>query len=248
MIFPNKDVFYLVCSIFCALILGAPSFVYAETSEETNSVQFPAFVEFGIPGGLSALLHDETTAPAYRPLTQELKEDVSSLENSEPKRTASSSAAKAQGLYNLSRYASAPGYPQRIERIVVRIPQSPSVKEIDGYIQKMEPTSPITGTMVVGAALAYDIDHRYILAIMMAETQLGTDNSKGSRGNNYGNVGNSDGAMAAGKSVAFSTPQAGVDRVARWLYQNQKKSIKTRQLARQSNQGSKIDITILARF
>ncbi len=83
-------------------------------------------------------------------------------------------------------------------------------------INSVAPKSPITGDMVMSAANKYGVDPAAIIGVMQAETQCGTDGSKGSRECNFGNVGNTDSLMAAGKSIAMK-PQQGVDAVAKNL-------------------------------
>lgn len=81
--------------------------------------------------------------------------------------------------------------------------------------------SPITGAMVMASAQKYDVDPATIIGVMQAETQCGTDKSKGSQECNYGNVGNTDFKMQTGQSVSMKTPQEGVDAVAKNLSQRQ---------------------------
>lgn len=85
-------------------------------------------------------------------------------------------------------------------------------------INAVSPKSPITGQMVMNASQKYGVDPAAIIGVMQAETQLGTDGSKGAQMNNWGNVGNTDSAMALGNSVGMK-PQEGVDAVARNLSQ-----------------------------
>lgn len=83
-------------------------------------------------------------------------------------------------------------------------------------ISNIAPNSPITGEMVMESANRYGIKPSVLIGVMQAETQLGTDKSKGSRENNWGNVGNTDNLMKSGGSVKMK-PQEGVDAVARNL-------------------------------
>ena len=92
------------------------------------------------------------------------------------------------------------------------------VKTAQLAISKIAQNSPITGQMVMSAAQKYGVDPATLIGVMQAETQLGTDGSKGSKQNNWGNVGNTDSLMASGGSVAMK-PQEGVDAVARNLSQ-----------------------------
>lgn len=89
--------------------------------------------------------------------------------------------------------------------------------------------SPITGDMVMVAAKQYGVDPATLIGVMQAETQCGTDGSTGAKECNWGNVGNTDALMAAGKSVKM-TPQQGVNAIAN-------------NLAKRKVQGDQIDPT-----
>ncbi len=86
-------------------------------------------------------------------------------------------------------------------------------------IKAISPNSPITGAMVMASAQKYGVDPATLIGTMQAETQLGTDKSKGAMENNWGNVGNTDFNMKTGQSVSMKNPQAGVDAVAKNLAQ-----------------------------
>jgi hypothetical protein len=76
--------------------------------------------------------------------------------------------------------------------------------------------SPITGAMVMAAAQQYGVDPATLIGVMQAETQCGTDGSKGAQQCNWGNVGNTDAVMASGGSVKMN-PQQGIDAIAKNL-------------------------------
>lgn len=95
--------------------------------------------------------------------------------------------------------------------------QIKSIEDIDKFIQQYYPGSPITGQVVANAAGKYGIDWETILATMAAETQMGTDNSTGSKQNNFGNVGNTNVNMVAGKTIKMNNVQDGVDAVAKTM-------------------------------
>lgn len=90
-------------------------------------------------------------------------------------------------------------------------------EDITNYIQQYYPSSPITAEMVQSASAKFGIDWETILATMVAETQMGTDGSKGSQMNNFGNVGNTNQAMKDGQAVGLQSAQDGVDAVARTM-------------------------------
>jgi hypothetical protein len=87
-------------------------------------------------------------------------------------------------------------------------------------IRAVSPKSPITGAMVMAAAQQYGVDPSTLIGVMQAETQCGTDGSKGAQQCNWGNVGNTDALMASGGSVKMS-PQQGVDAIAANLQKRQ---------------------------
>jgi hypothetical protein len=81
-------------------------------------------------------------------------------------------------------------------------------------IDAVNPKSSITGAQVMAAAQQYGVDPAMIIGVMNAETQMGTDKSKGSQMNNFGNVGNTDSAMANGTPTKYKTSQEGIDALA----------------------------------
>jgi hypothetical protein len=81
-------------------------------------------------------------------------------------------------------------------------------------IDAVNPKSSITGAQVMAAAQQYGVDPTMIIGVMNAETQMGTDKSKGSQMNNFGNVGNTDSAMANGTPTKYKTSQEGIDALA----------------------------------
>ena len=129
----------------------------------------------------------------------------------------------AAGYYDMGNYAvNNDGTPNQqalanVQQILDQMGQFKTPADITSYIQKVAPGSPITADMVQEASQKFGVPWEGIVATMQAETQLGTDGSKGAQGFNFGNVGNTNTAMAAGRPVVMSTPQAGVDAVARNL-------------------------------
>jgi hypothetical protein len=130
------------------------------------------------------------------------------------------------GLYDLSTYATAPGYSKRVEALVSSMPQFANPNDIQAWIQQTKPDSPVTGQMVYDSASKYGVDPRYILSILQKETQLGTDKSFGSRVGNFGNMGVNDtlaakinNGTATPQEIAgvTMTPQQSIESVAKWL-------------------------------
>ncbi len=130
------------------------------------------------------------------------------------------------GGYDLSSYATAPGYAGRVAGIASTIGPITDAAGADAAIQQQAPGSPITGQMVMQAANQYGVDPTVMLSLMQADTRLGTDGHFGSRVNNYGDVGvndtlaakiNAGTATPAEIASVTMTPQQGVDAVAKWL-------------------------------
>ena len=92
-----------------------------------------------------------------------------------------------------------------------------SAADITNWIQKTDPGSPITAEMVMKASQTYGVPWEIILATANAETHLGTDGSTGATTFNYGNVGNTNTAMKNGQPNVLSSPQEGVDAIAKTL-------------------------------
>lgn len=114
--------------------------------------------------------------------------------------------------YDIGSYATDPNHEASIQSILNNIGQFKSVSDIDAYIKKIAPSSPITGAMVKSAADKYGVSWEMMVAIMQQDSNLGTA-GKGARTYNPGNVGNTD----SGVEVNYKTWQAGVDAVAKNL-------------------------------
>jgi hypothetical protein len=114
--------------------------------------------------------------------------------------------------YDVSAYATDPLYEQKIQKIIDVMPTDLFLAEdIDKYIQNIDPGSPVTGSMVIKAALQYSVDIPLLLAIMQNDSQFGTLGI-GARTNNPGNVGN-DGT----NEKSYPSWEEGVLAVAEWL-------------------------------
>ena len=86
----------------------------------------------------------------------------------------------------------------------------------DAAIKALAPNSPISGSDVLAAAQEYGVDPALMISIMSAETSLGTQ-GKGAAMNNFGDIGNTDSAMANGQPVGYPTPKAGIEALAKNL-------------------------------
>lgn len=114
--------------------------------------------------------------------------------------------------YDIGSYATDPNHETSIQNILNSIGQFKTVSDIDNYIKKIVPNSPITGAMVQSAANKYGVSWEMMVAIMQQDSSLGTA-GKGARTFNPGNVGNTD----SGTEVNYGNWQTGVDAVAKNL-------------------------------
>ncbi len=98
-------------------------------------------------------------------------------------------------------------------KIQSTVGQVTDAKTAQFALDAVSKNSPITGQMIMNAAQEYpSVPISTAIAVMQAETQCGTDKSKGSQLCNFGNVGNTNQVMKDGKPVGF-TPQEGVNAV-----------------------------------
>ncbi len=98
-------------------------------------------------------------------------------------------------------------------KIQATVGQITDAKTAQLALNVVSPKSPITGEMLMTASQLYpNVPISTAIAVMQAETQCGTDGSKGSQLCNWGNVGNTNNAMANGKPVAMGA-QEGVNAV-----------------------------------
>lgn len=119
--------------------------------------------------------------------------------------------------YKYERYATAKGHERMIRNVLDTMSFMNDVAEIDQYIQKVAPGSPVKGYMVRNAADKYQVDPRLMIALMHIDSHFGLY-GRAARTKNPGNVGNDD----AGNNKYFKTWDAGVEAVAKWLDKNRK--------------------------
>src|SRR3989344_3570159 len=116
------------------------------------------------------------------------------------------------GEYDITSYATDPEHEEKIMNILSNMGVMDAVEKIDAYIKGKALSSPVTGEMVMSAALAYTVDARLMMAIMQLDSRFGTVGvAVGTR--NPGNVGNDDG----GNTRTYESWQEGVTAVAEWL-------------------------------
>lgn len=125
------------------------------------------------------------------------------------------------GSYNISSYATDPLHEELVNKIYIQTGSADfsTAAGIEAYIRSKVPSSPLTGQMVFDSAKKFNIDPRVSVAIMQADSGLGTT-GKGATSNNPGNVGStSTGSQydTGNRTTYFATWQAGVDAVSDWL-------------------------------
>ena len=116
------------------------------------------------------------------------------------------------GKYDIASYATDPEHEEKIMNILSKMGVMDTVEKIDDYIKGKSLSSPVTGEMVMSAALAYLVDARLMMAIMEQDSHFGTVGLAVST-LNPGNVGNDDG----GNIRTYESWQEGVTAVAEWL-------------------------------
>ena len=124
----------------------------------------------------------------------------------------SSIGAESLALYDITSYATDPLHEAKVGQILMAMGEMKTATDIDTYIQEKYPGSPVTGQMIVNAAVAEDVDARLMMAIMEQDSRFGTVGLAVST-TNPGNVGNDD----AGNTRTYDSWQEGVNAVAEWL-------------------------------
>lgn len=120
------------------------------------------------------------------------------------------------GGFDISRYATDPNHEKAVASIVQSIGKFDTLQDVDAYIRKVAPGSPVTAEMVSKASEKYGVPWEMLVAMMQQDSSLGTK-GYGARTMNPGNVGTTDERAAAGKPNSFGSWQEGVDAVASWL-------------------------------
>lgn len=120
-------------------------------------------------------------------------------------------ATKCLLSYDIAPYATDPYHEAKIQSILENMGLMNSIDQIEFYIKKNTPDSPLTGLMVYNASLKYNVDTRLLLALMELDSRFGTQGI-GARTYNPGNVGNT-----GTEERTYSSWEAGVEAVASWL-------------------------------
>ena len=118
--------------------------------------------------------------------------------------------------FDIDKYAESPHHENRVYSILKSMPTMQTKEDVDSYIRKSFPESPITGDMVIRSARRHLVNVHLILAIMRQDSGLGTK-GKGARTRNPGNVG-----TYGIRVKSFRTWEEGVDAVAKWLKKHKK--------------------------
>lgn len=117
--------------------------------------------------------------------------------------------------YDISSYASDPNHEAAVKSILANMPQMTSAAQIDAYIQKVAPGSPVTGQMIINAS-GGKVSWETMMALMQQDSNFGTKGAA-TKSFNPGNVGNTEIATSTGNLVNKGSWQGGVDAVAQWL-------------------------------
>jgi len=124
---------------------------------------------------------------------------------------------KAYSRYDIRRYAEASNHEQTIRKILASMPEMRTSADIDRYIRKRAPRSPVTGKMVAINANRYKVSVYMMLALMQLDSQFGTT-GKGARSKNPGNIG------TYGRKVRhYHSWDDGVRAVAKWLAKHKRR-------------------------
>lgn len=124
----------------------------------------------------------------------------------------------AQGIvlgYDISKYATDPNHESSVASILANMGQLTTPEEIDAYIQKVAPGSPITSDIIQKTSEKYGIEWEMLIAMMQQDSSLGTA-GLGAKNFNPGNVGQFD-SLGTTPTKGYKSWQEGVDAVGGWL-------------------------------
>ncbi len=113
--------------------------------------------------------------------------------------------------YNIVPYATDPHHETKIQTILENMGIMDRYDQIDTYLRRSTPDTPLTGLMIYNSAMKYNVDIRLMMAIMELDSRYGTQ-GLGARTFNPGNVGNN-----GFEERSYGSWEAGVDAVANWL-------------------------------
>lgn len=117
--------------------------------------------------------------------------------------------------YDITRYATDPLHEAKIQSIYKKLRGITTPEQLDAYIRKIAPNSPLKAEDIYRIAVESRVDPNLITAIMQNDSTFGTK-GKGARTFNPGNVGNDD----TGREVNYGSWYNGIKAVADWLGKN----------------------------
>ena len=117
---------------------------------------------------------------------------------------------------DMSSYSTDPKHNEKILNIKTNIPSISGPQDIQNYISKVAPKSPVTGQMIWDAAQTDKVPVDLMVALAQEESMFGTT-GKAVRTKNVGNVGNT----TPGGSRVYKDWASGVKSMANMLAQNQ---------------------------
>jgi hypothetical protein len=120
------------------------------------------------------------------------------------------------GGYDISSYATDPQHESKVSKILANIGQFKTLQDVQNYINKVAPGSPVTAEMISKASEKYGVSWEMLVAMMQQDSSLGTK-GYGARTMNPGNVGTTDLAAATNTPKNYKSWQDGVDAVGAWL-------------------------------
>lgn len=127
--------------------------------------------------------------------------------------------------YDTSNYAVDPSWGEAVQANLSAIGQWTSPEQIDAYIQRVNPGSPVTSAMIQAASSKYGLPWEVIGAVMQHESNFGTSNVA-QKNNNVGGItwtgsngqkGTARPANEGGYYVKYATLQDGIDAMAQNL-------------------------------
>jgi hypothetical protein len=127
--------------------------------------------------------------------------------------------------YDITPYATDPYHETKIQTILENMGVMDTPDQIDTYLKKSTPDTPLTGMMIYNSASSYNVDSRLLMALMELDSRYGTQ-GLGARTFNPGNVGNN-----GIDERTYPSWEAGVNAVANWLNNHRIKTQQTEPVA-----------------
>lgn len=131
------------------------------------------------------------------------------------------------GGFNIKSYATDPNHEQAIASILQGIGKFNELTDVESYIKRKYPNSPVSADMISKASEKHGIPWEMLVAMMEQDSSMGTQ-GKAVRTRNPGNVGNTD----SGATKTYASWQDGVNAVADWLSRKRVKTVSTDQASK----------------